>query len=481
MLVLGAVPGIGAAKSIPVGSLVLAVDDTPVSDEEQLRALVKGLVRTDVSIQFVDDDDALRTEVVEMAPEAPDSARVLDYLNARAQMGDPVARFLTAQSSPRADVGLDRVRKLVGEIPNFAEARALQAKFGIQVLLSRPVGTDPVRAADIAEVEASLARAEQLDPRSASVRLIASETMLALNRPDAAEQQALNALGLDPESPRAHNLLGSARMAMGRPAEALADLHRSVELNPYEPSYYKALSAAYNAVRRPHDAAATERALAGLLSSDESALQAKFVATRKAVAAVLVLGLVVVLADRTLARRRQPEDLQRLDLRSALPKLKRISNYRIPITELLVLTGAVTMAAPYLATGSGFVERYKGGPVLLAHLLPGLVLVVGGVALLRREGSGAAVISAEAATAGAPWALYAALGLAGVWLCGAHLGTFADALENRVPWPAFLWYSSTGPVSLVLVGLLFSTRWDPPEQHRLRGDGAPLAAPSGAS
>jgi hypothetical protein len=55
-----------------------------------------------------------------------------------------------------------------------------------------------------------------------------------------------------------------------------------------------------------------------------------------------------------------------------------------------------------------------------------------------------------------------------------------DAIGNRVEWPAFLWYSGPGPVSLIFVGLLVSTDRDLPEQDPF-GDDAPLVTSSEAS
>jgi len=239
------------------GDVITWLDGTDISNHEQLTTILRS-GSTDLHILRVAHADGSTDETeIELTPS--DSFSVLAYLeNKVAADPGPVGRYLLAENLPDRNRGIEMIRALVAEHPQFAEGHVLLARLLIdRINQTTGGGTTLNNHPDLVEATTAIDTAVDLDPGSASVLRARSQILLDLGDVAGAGLDAEEAVSLDHSSAEAHFLLGTSHLILDRPEEAIPHLHRAVELNPFASDYYINLALCYRALNRESDAQAT--------------------------------------------------------------------------------------------------------------------------------------------------------------------------------------------------------------------------------
>lgn len=248
------------------GDVITWLDGSDINNHEQLLTILRQSPTPEHTLRVTRADKSTEQLEVELTPAGDFS--MVEYLENKLLAGpDPIVRYLLAENVPDRDRGIELIRGLLAEQPDFAEGHALLARLLIDRLNSVAAGgifgdSSP----DLLEATDSIDRAVQLGPESPSILRARSQILLALGDPAKAEIDAKNALALDGSSAESNFLLGSAQLSLERPAEAISELHKAVELDPFVFDYYFNLALCYRALDREADTQDTilaARALAG--------------------------------------------------------------------------------------------------------------------------------------------------------------------------------------------------------------------------
>lgn len=127
------------------------------------------------------------------------------------------------------------------------------------------------------------------------------------------------------------------------------------------------------------------------------------------------------------------------------------------LEAVLALLGAAMIAAPYLARPLGLGVEVPASREVADHVIPGTLVMVLGLVLLRlrrRAASGWGVAVAGGACF-----------LAGFFNVATHVPLLAAAASGDERWGAALWHASTGPFVVVL-GLAAAFRSGPGDPAR---------------
>lgn len=108
--------------------------------------------------------------------------------------------------------------------------------------------------------------------------------------------------------------------------------------------------------------------------------------------------------------------------------------------------GAWTAIVPYLGKALGLVVNVPARVEFVDHVVPGAVIVAGGLYLHR--------LARRRALAGERFALPAAgmSFLAGFWVLATHLPLLQDASADAVSWEAAIWHSISALAIVALAG-----------------------------
>ena len=116
----------------------------------------------------------------------------------------------------------------------------------------------------------------------------------------------------------------------------------------------------------------------------------------------------------------------------------------VRVAAALVAIGAWTIVVPYLGRALGLDVKVPARVEVVDHVIPGAIVMLGGLYLLRAARRGA--------LGGDPFALLAAGAcfLCGFWVLVTHLPLVGDAADARIGWDAAIWHSIA---ALPVVGL----------------------------
>lgn len=248
------------------GDVITWLDGSEIANHEQLLTIFRQSSSPEHTLRVTRSDESTEQLEVELTPGG--AFNMVEYLENKLLAGpDPIARYLLAENVPDRNRGIDLIRGLLAEKPDFAEGHALLARLLIDRLNSVAAGgivgdTSP----DLLEATNSIDKAVELGADSPSILRARSQILLALGEPAKSEIDARKALALDKSSAESNFLLGSAQLSLERPAEAISRLHKAVELDPFVFDYYFNLALCYRALDREADTQDTilaARVLAG--------------------------------------------------------------------------------------------------------------------------------------------------------------------------------------------------------------------------
>lgn len=274
-LVLEVLPDTPAASiGLKPGDVITWLDGSEINNHEQLLTIFRKSSTKLHTLRFTRADKS--TDQVEIELASAGDFSMLDYLeNKLATAPDPVTRYLLAENVPDRNRGIDLIKGLLAEHPEFAEGHALLARLLIdrlnQVTAGGVVGdTSP----DLLDATNAIDTAIQLDDTSPTLLRARSQILLALGEPAKAEIDAKKALQLDETSAETNFLLGTSQLTLDRPGEAIPKLHKAVKLDPFVFDYYVNLALCYRLLDREQDAQDTILA-ARTLAGDDPELNQK--------------------------------------------------------------------------------------------------------------------------------------------------------------------------------------------------------------
>ncbi len=259
------------AIGLQSGDVVTWLDGTEINNHEQLLTILRRSSSPLHTLRITRADES--TEQLEVELTAGGDFTLLGYLEEKLAAGpDPITRYLLAENVPDLNRGIELMRGLLAEHPNFAEGHALLARLLIGRLEQQTAGgTSGDTSPDLLDATVAIDTALQLDPESPSLLRARSQILLALGEPAKAEIDAENALGLDESSAESNFLLGTSQLTLDRPADAIAPLHRAVRLDPFVFDYYINLALCYRLLNRETDTQDTILA-ARTIAGDDPAL-----------------------------------------------------------------------------------------------------------------------------------------------------------------------------------------------------------------
>jgi tetratricopeptide (TPR) repeat protein len=274
-LVLEVLPDTPAASiGLKPGDVITWLDGSEINNHEQLLTIFRKSSTKLHTLRFTRADKT--TDQVEVELASAGDFSMLDYLEAKlAAAPDPVTRYLLAENVPDRNRGIELIKGLLAEHPEFAEGHALLARLLIdrlnQVTAGGVVGdTSP----DLLDATNAIDTAIQLDNTSPTLLRARSQILLALGEPAKAEIDAKKALQLDESSAETNFLLGTSQLSLDRPGEAIPKLHKAVKLDPFVFDYYVNLALCYRLLDREQDAQDTILA-ARTLAGDDPELNQK--------------------------------------------------------------------------------------------------------------------------------------------------------------------------------------------------------------
>ena len=273
-LVLEVLPNSPAqAIGLKPGDVITELDGTSISNHEQLLTIFRKSKTNQHTMRVTRADGSTQRIETELAPS--DGFSMLSYLESKLAAGpDPITRYLLAENLPDRDRGIEMIRGLLAEHPNFAEGHALLARLLIdRINRAAEGGTIGDNSPDLIDATTAIDRAVELDAESASLLRARSQILLALGDPAKAELDAQKALELDDSSAESYFLLGTSQLTLSRPEEAIENLHRAVRLDPFVLDYYVNLALCYRALNREADAQTTLVAARSLAADDPTMRQ----------------------------------------------------------------------------------------------------------------------------------------------------------------------------------------------------------------
>ncbi len=255
------------------GDVITWLDGTEISNHEQLLTIFRKSRTNQHTLRVTRADGSTNQIEIELAPSNDFS--MLSHLEGKLAAGpDPIARYLLAENLPDRDRGIEMIRGLLAEHPEFAEGHALLSRLLIdRINQATAGGTTLDSSPDLLDATTAIDTAVQLDPESASLLRARSQILLALGDPAKAEVDAQRAVELDDSSAESHFLLGTSELSLDRPEEAISSLHRAVRLDPFVFDYYVNLALCYRALNREPDAQSTVLAARTLAGDDPALLQ----------------------------------------------------------------------------------------------------------------------------------------------------------------------------------------------------------------
>ncbi|HEX2052341.1 MAG TPA: tetratricopeptide repeat protein [Actinomycetota bacterium] len=251
------------------GDVITWLDGSDITNHEQLLTIFRKSRTNQHTLRVTRADGSTEQIETELAPS--NGFSMLSYLeNKLATAPDPITRYLLAENLPDRDRGIEMIRGLLAEHPEFAEGHALLARLLIDRVNRITGGGTAVgdTSPDLVDATQAIDTAVELDSESASLLRARSQILLALGDPAKAEIDAEKALELDEDSAESHFLLGTSQLSLSRPDDAIAHLHRAVELDPYVFDYYVNLALCYRALGREPDAETTVFAARSLAGDD---------------------------------------------------------------------------------------------------------------------------------------------------------------------------------------------------------------------
>lgn len=248
------------------GDVITWLDGSEINNHEQLLTIFRESSTPQHTLRVTRADESTDQLQVDLAQSSEFS--LLAHLEAKLAAGpDPITRYLLAENLPDRNRGIELIRALLIEQPQFAEGHALLARLLIDRLNQLTAGgTAGDTSPDLLDATTAIDTAVELDPSSPSLLRARSQILLALGDPAKAEIDARNALELDELSAESNFLLGTSQLSLSRPADAIPKLHKAVALDPFVFDYYVNLALCYRALDREADTQDTilaARALAG--------------------------------------------------------------------------------------------------------------------------------------------------------------------------------------------------------------------------
>lgn len=424
-LVVAVLPGSGAhVAGIVPGDVVVAIDDVTVSGSDRATFLLRSSEGGHHVVTVSRADGTARAVDVELGPPKSVAGHLRKQL---AQSGDPVTRYLYAQTSSDPAEAVGVVDQVIRIVPTFGPAHALMAQKLFDGARQRGGGTPELLSA----ITSELSRGIEVDADSAEVRVAAARIYSALGLRPEAEAAALAAVERDPGSAAAHSLLGLSRFALGRPNEALPDLRLAVDLDPYAPEHYAELGRLYTALGQPESSAATVKALQALAALSRSDARSGRSAASVALAIMVLagLGVATVLA---LGRRLPVPDGP---VESAEPR----TDPAVGMTEVLGALALWAIAIPLISPALGLAPETTRRLEIADHVVPGVLALLAaaiGLSLLLRNGNARQDLLILVPVAGF---------LAGFWMSATHFPLVLQAFRHDRPWSLALFHSSAGP------------------------------------
>ncbi|CAN5862721.1 hypothetical protein BH23ACT12_BH23ACT12_13070 [soil metagenome] len=262
------------AIGLKPGDVITWLDGSEINNHEQLLTIFRKSSSPIHTLRITRADKS--TDQVEVELAAGGDFSMLGYLEGKLAAGpDPVTRYLLAENVPDRTRGIDLIRGLLAEHPEFAEGHALLARLLIDRLDQATAGgTAGDTSPDLLDATNAIDTALQLDPNSPSLLRARSQILLALGEPAKSEIDAQRALELDETSAESNFLLGTSQLTLDRPAEAISALHKAVRLDPFVLDYYINLALCYRLLDRETDAQDTILA-ARILAGDDPELNQK--------------------------------------------------------------------------------------------------------------------------------------------------------------------------------------------------------------
>lgn len=255
------------AVGLSPGDVVTWLDGSEIRNHERLLTIFRQSATDQHTLRVTRADGS--TEQLEIELTSGNGFSLLAYLEEKlAAAPDPVTRYLLAENLPDRERGIEMIRALLAEHPDFAEGHALHARLLIDRLEQTAPGTTAGTSPDLLDATTAIDTGVELDPGSASLLRARSQIMLTLGDPAKAEIDAQEALSLDDSSAESHFLLGTSQLSLDRPEEAISALHEAVMLDPFVFDYYVNLTLAYRALNREADAQETISAARSLAGND---------------------------------------------------------------------------------------------------------------------------------------------------------------------------------------------------------------------
>lgn len=254
------------AIGLKPGDVVTRLDGSEINNHEQLLTILRSSSSPQHTLRITRADES--TEQLEVELAVGGDFTLLGYLEEKlAAEPDPVTRYLLGENVPDPNRGIELIRGLLADHPDFAAGHALLARLLIGRLEQQTAGgTSGDTSPDLLDATVAIDTALELDPESPSLLRARSQILLALGEPAKAEIDAENALERDETSAESNFLLGTSQLTLDRPAEAISSLHKAVKLDPFVLDYYINLALCYRLLNRETDTQDTilaARAIAG--------------------------------------------------------------------------------------------------------------------------------------------------------------------------------------------------------------------------
>lgn len=446
-LVLAVLPQSAAANRLGVGDVIVAVDDSGVTDADEATFLLRSSAASTHRISVVASNTQSRSVTVTLGPLPVSVSKYLAV--ALAERSDPLARYLLSRNIPDAQEGIRLAQLLTSSHPDFAEGYAVEAvrRFdGLSAIRSPEAARDSISA-----IFSALGNAMQRDPESAEIRASAAHISLELGNGDLAIQFANEALQRDPNAASGQSILGLAELAKGMPDQAVGHLHRAVELDPFNAAYYEDLIRGYDAIGDGRSSAATSRVLEALRRGSESRSS-----NSKSLPVMLAVLSVVVVVTAFAGFGWADEFVRFLTgAPSGIECEGTESSSQLSISTLGLLESAIPLGAfaavvPYLGSALGIASEATWKFRLAYHLLPGGLVVVAAVMSVVGH------LRGELAVVRRLW-LALVFFLVGLWMFAIHVPLIISAAQHEKSWVLVLFHGGASVGLLADAVLLWVT------------------------
>lgn len=244
-------------KGVARGDLIVAVDDTRVTNGEHALTLLRSNKGENRKVTLRSRGSGKEREL-EIKGDIP-RQRARPFLDGMisSSPNDPVLRYLRALSSGGTVAkAIADLKVALEEEPDFVDALSLQGN----IIFNQRLSTKDKKKQTtfIGQALASWATALDHNPRHAETLALQSAGQAALGKFDQAKSDAAKAVKVDGTFASANHALAKAELASKKPQDAAGPARAAVELNPYTNlNYYRTLAAVFKGLKRKDDCSKT--------------------------------------------------------------------------------------------------------------------------------------------------------------------------------------------------------------------------------